>query len=102
MTGLLSKPTGLGSGAPGDTCQKGTFDALAPETTSGRASTAVRKARNLGFLKKIPDLVQSGTKVAFCIAKNGAAARTAHCMTARSVEYAFEGASCGKANGVRG
>jgi hypothetical protein len=28
------------------------------------------------------------------------AARTAHLMTAGSVEYAFEGAFCGKANGV--
>ncbi len=65
-------------------------------------SAAVRKALNLGFLKKNADLVQSGTKVAFCVLKNGVAARTAHCMTARSVEYAFEGASCGKANGVRG
>ncbi|HBU37724.1 MAG TPA: hypothetical protein DEB70_07960 [Planctomycetaceae bacterium] len=101
MTGLPSKPTELGSGASGDTCQKGTSDAIRLEITSGRASTAVRKARNLRFLKKIPDLVQSGTKVASCVSMKGVAARTAHCMTARSVEYAFEGASCGKANGVR-
>ena len=64
----------------------------------------IKKLREniLGFVKKNHNLVRSGTKVAFGSARNGVAARTAHCMAARSVECAFEVASCGKAKGVRG
>ena len=83
-------------------CQKGTFDTHCYETFSDRITTSGRKATNFGFFKKNPDLVRSGTKVAFSTANECVAARTAHCVTARSVEYVFEGASCGKANGVRG
>jgi hypothetical protein len=83
-------------------CQKGTFDTHCHENLSEGILTSVGKATNSGFFKKNSDLVRSGTKVAFSTAKECVAARTAHCVTARSVEYVFEGASCGKANGVRG
>jgi len=53
----------------GDTCQKGTFDTHLWEPFLACLWTTVRKAWNLGFLKKIQELARSGTKVASCIAK---------------------------------
>ena len=60
------------------------------------------KRRIPGFLKKILTWSAPAQRLHSLPLKNGVAARTAHCVTARSVEYIFEGASCGKANGVRG
>ena len=46
-------------------CQKGTFDTHYYETFSDRLPMSCRKATNFRLFKKNPDLVRSGTKVAF-------------------------------------
>jgi hypothetical protein len=50
--------------------------------------------------KKIPTLITPAQRLHSSLLNIDVAARTVHLMTERSVEYAFEGAFCGKANGV--
>jgi hypothetical protein len=63
-------------------------------------STATETQENQGQKKKIPTLGTPAQRLHSCFLIIDVAARTAHLMTAGSVEYAFEGAFCGKANGV--
>jgi hypothetical protein len=59
-----------------------------------------QKPKKIRGKKKIPTLGTLAQRLHSSFLNIDVAARTAHLMTAGSVEYAFEGAFCGKANGV--
>ena len=64
------------------------------------SSTATETHQNQGQKKNFPLLALRHKGCILTLLNIDVAARTAHLMTAGSVEYAFEGAFCGKANGV--
>ena len=84
------------------TAKKARLTLIATKPSQIGSRHLAEKRRISGFLKKILTWSAPAQRLHSLQLKKGVAARTAHCVTARSVEYVFEGASCGKANGVRG